>query len=247
MRRLSVVLLLLLTSLVLCGCDMHIDVLIHPDGTGTVAAELVELAENTDFIRRMPNMADYLNAWMDSLRQEGVLIDLSRRGNNEHIYLQRQTSSLAEMSSPPGLPAGVQTRTLAERQQEGDIVTYRYQVLVDTTSLYRVAPGANPDITSELHKQLNAVKATFSVTVPGRIVYTNANTVSANRATWNLQMNALTPIIVESQDTAQPAPRADSPVAPWIWSLAGMALVGGVVGLLVQMVQHWRARSRYGQ
>jgi len=243
MKRLSMAVLLLLTSFALCGCNMNIDVLIHPDGTGSIAAELVELAENTDFIRRMPNMADYLNAWMDSLREEGVLIDLSYRGDNEHIYLQRQVSSLAEMSSPPGLPAGVQTWTLAERQQEGNIVTYRYQVLVDTTSLYRVVPGANPDVTSELHKELNEVKATFSVTLPGRIVYTNANTVRANRATWNLAMNAVTPIIVESQDEMRPASRADSPVAPWMWGLAGVLLVGGVVGLLVQVVQHWRARS----
>jgi len=226
---------------------MNISVLIHPDGTASIATELVELAENTDFVRRMPNMAGYLDAWMDSLRQDGVLIDLSRRGENEHIYLQRRVSSLAEMSSPPELPTGVQTWTLAECQQEGDRANYRYQALVDTTSLYRVAPGADSSVTSELHKQLNEVKATFSVTLPGQIVYTNADTVRGNRATWNLQMNAVTSIIAESQADVTSSPRAGSLATRWMWALVGALLAGGLAAMVILAVRPWQRESRNGR
>ena len=243
MTRRLVTVLVLLMSVALCACDMSIDVVIHPDGTASIAAELVELAENTDFIRRMPNMADYLDAWIGSLRQAGVLIDFASRGDNEHIYLQRRVSSLEDVSAPLASPAGVQTWSLAERRQEGETVTYRYQGLVDTTSLYRVAPGANQDVTSELHKELNEVRATFSVTLPGRITYSNADVVQANRAVWSLPMNGVRSIIVESRDHAVPAARAGSAAPLWMWVLVGGLLVGGVAGLVLQAVNPRRART----
>jgi hypothetical protein len=236
MKRYAATLLFLFTVLTLCGCTIDINVIVHPDNTATISAEFVELAESTDFIRRIPNMADYLDAWMRSLREDGVLFDLSYEGEDEHIYMQRRVQNLRELSSPQELPGGVRTWTLAERTDEGQVATYRYCAVLDTTIFYGTAPGADANVTAEVHKQLDDVTMTYSVTLPGQITYTNADSVHYNRATWNVPMKALIEIVAESRAEASTPAQPGSQVPLGAWGVLGLLVGLGILGLLICLV-----------
>jgi len=243
MKGHSLLVLLVAATLALAGCSMDINVIVHPDDTATVGVETVEKAESTDFIRRMPNMGDYLDAWMQNLREEGVLFDRQYRGENEYIYLQRHVDSLEELSSPQELPNGVRAWTWVERQDQGRVATYRFRGILDTSVFYETAPGADSSVTAEMQKELNAMHMTYSVTLPGRIVYSNATRVRANRATWDVPMNAQTEIVVESQAERPAASVAERSAPLWAWAALGVLLAIGVLDLLVRLALHWRRQA----
>ena len=243
MRRLGLLLLLVMAALAATGCTMDVNVMIHSDDSATVGLEMVEAAENTDFLRRMPNMRDYLNAWMQNLREDGLLFDLHYAGTDEHIYLQRDLHSLDELSSPQELPSGVRAWTWVQRQDQGRMSTYHFRTIVDTSILYQTVAGADSNVTAEMQKELDAINMTYSVTLPGDIVYTNAPRVRGNRATWDVPMNSQIEIVAESQVERQAPAVAGRTVPTWAWAVLGALLVIGVLDLLLRLALHWRRRD----
>ena len=195
------VFLALLLGLILLtvGCTMDISTVIHPDGSGTVSVELSETIENIDFIRQMPNMADYLLAWQASLRKQGIMIDDTRQGDREYIFLQRRFYSLEELSSPVDLPGDVKAWIYAVSEQGTFETHYRFSAIVDTTGLYESAPGIDPNALREVHKLLDAMQMTYSVTLPGEILFSNADRQQGNKLAWDIRMNAFNEIKAESR------------------------------------------------
>jgi len=185
--------------LVATGCTMDISTVIHPDGSGTVSMSMSETTENSDFIRQIPNMADYLLAWQDSLRKQGIMIDDSRQGDREYIFMQRRFHSLKELSSPADLPGGAKAWVYATAEPRTFETTYRFSAIVDTTGLYESAPGIDSRALSEAHKELNKMQMTYSVTLPGEILFSNADRQRGNKLTWDMRMNAHNEIKAESK------------------------------------------------
>lgn len=185
--------------LLLPGCTMDVSTVINPDGSGTISVTLSQVAEDVDFIRQMPNMADYLNAWRDSLRKQGVLIDISRRGENEYIFLQNRFDDLDGISTPMDLPGDVKTWIAVTMDSTPFETVYRYAAVVDTTTLYQGSPGMDSRVQAEVVKELNQMQFTYSVILPGEITYTNATRQKANRMIWDIRMNAQNELKAESR------------------------------------------------
>jgi hypothetical protein len=178
---------------------MDVSTVINPDGSGTISVNLSETIENIDFIRRMPNMADYLNTWRDSLRKQGVLIDISQQGENEYVFLQNRFPDSEGISTPIDLPGDITTWIAASKDAASFETTYRYRAVVDTTAFYQAAPGIDPRIQAEVEKQLDQMQFTYSVTLPGEITYSNANRQKGNKLTWDMRMKAKNEIVAESR------------------------------------------------
>ena len=189
---------LIVAVLLLSGCTMDVSTVINPDGSGTISVNLSEVVENTEFIRKMPNMADYLNAWRDSLRKQGILIDISRQGETEHIFLQSRFEDLDGISTPVDLPGDIKTWIAVDMDSAPFETVYRYAAVVDTTALYQGAPGIDSRAQAEVEKRLNQMRFTYSVTLPGEITYTNASRQRGNKMTWDIGMNARNEIKAES-------------------------------------------------
>ena len=141
---------LIVIVLLLSGCTMDVSTVINPDGSGTISVNLSETIENTEFIRKMPNMADYLNVWRDSLRKQGILIDISRQGETEHIFLQSKFKDLDGLSTPVDLPGDIKTWIAVDMDSAPFETVYRYAAVVDTTALYQGAPGIDSTAQAEV-------------------------------------------------------------------------------------------------
>ncbi len=231
----------IVAGLLLSGCTMDVSTVINPDGSGTISVNLSEATENTDFMRRMPNMADYLNTWQDSLRKQGVLIDISRQGENEYIFLQNRFEDLEGISTPVDLPGDITTWIAVSMDSAPFETVYRYAAVVDTTTLYQAAPGIDSRAQAEVEKQLDQMLFTYSVTLPGEITYTNASRQKGNKMTWDIRMKAQNEIVAES--------RLRYDYRAKVIKATSGALAGGFVlslFLLIYGVVAYRSRTKGG-
>jgi hypothetical protein len=200
----------MLIALFLTGCTIEIATTVNPDGSGTVGVTFTDTQENINFLRQMPGMNDYFDAWQASMRGQGVLVDDSLIANQERIHLQNVFGSVNDLAqSTPGVSAE-RSWVYAQMSTEGADRVFRYSSSVDTTALYESAPGVDPNIASEARKQLDETKITYSVTLPGQVVFHNATRVIGNQLIWDVRMNDRNEIKAESRLAGQPSENLSS-------------------------------------
>jgi hypothetical protein len=200
-KRAARLLMLSVLLFTLSGCRMDISTIIHADGTGAMNVRFAEATENVDFLRQMPNMADYFRSWISDLRMQGMMVDESRQGQETVIFIQNRFASLDALATPLSGQEqdALQTWVYATRDDVGVHTTYRFSGAMDTTVFYRAASGIDSRAQAEVRKQLDQMSLTYSVTLPGKIVYSNADMVVGNRMTWKIKMNARNEMQAESR------------------------------------------------
>jgi hypothetical protein len=190
-----------LLMLGISGCRMDIATAINADGSGLMSVQLVETTENVNFIKQMPNMADYLFSWFADLREQGMMIAEWRQGKESVVFLQNRFASLDALSVAPisADQSSTTTWVYATRTESPKHTTFRFSGLLDTTTFYRVATGIDSQAQAEIRKQFDQMQITYSLVLPGEIVYSNADKIVGNRLTWNIKMNARTEMRAEAR------------------------------------------------
>ncbi len=181
------------------SCTVEISTVIRPDGTGVVSTVMSETTENVDFLRSIPNMQDYLGAWQASLREHGALIDVTRRGGREYTFVQTSFAGSDELGSQGAVPSGIRTWVHSTMSPSALGARYTYRAVVDAASLYEQRLPSDPNAQAEARKLLDAMKLTYSVTLPGTITYSNAQRATGSKLSWDLPMGARTEIMAESE------------------------------------------------
>ena len=232
--------LLALGIWLIAGCTIDISAVVNPDGTGTVSAAMIESVEKTDWLRQVPNMDAHLEVWKADLRANGIMVDDIRLGDTERVFLQSRFSSLEALGSTRTLPGGVSTWVYASAEEAPSETIYRYSAVLDTTSLYRASPDLQPAVLERIREQLRSMKITYSLTLPGELLYSNADRRHGNRVIWDIRMDEKNQIRAESRvihpaESSQPLHR--------VWLTLGVLAALFVVTILLTLAAYRRRRG----
>jgi hypothetical protein len=191
-----------LSALSLSGCEIHFTTTIRADGSGAVSTQLTESAENMNFLRQVPSMAGYLDAWAQSLRGQGILVDHTYLKASEEITFQRRFGSLAEFLKQGAESADQSSWVYVSRYTEGGETIYRYTALVDTRDFYKDVPGVNSSARDMILQEFNKISMQYSVILPGKIYFHNGAEMNGDAVTFKIPMNAVSQVVVESRAPA---------------------------------------------
>lgn len=194
----STILLFLGVSILMAGCTMDITTVINPDGSGLVTSSFTRAKEDIDFLREMPGMNEYMDAWISNLRQDGMFVENWIEGENETFFLQRVFGNLDDLSETQS-SEGPASWLYATKYTEGNFIVFRFMALVDTTAFYQVTEGLSSSAAEEIRKELDQAEMNYSLVLPGEIVYHNSIEVHGNRISWLLRMNDRNEIVAESR------------------------------------------------
>lgn len=196
-RALTLLCLFLIAGTV-AGCKMDINTMIDPDGSGLVTASLTRAKEDIDFIRKMPGMSGYLDAWAFNLRNDGMRVEDLVEGENETFFLQRTFGSLNELIENQLLSeSGTWVHVL--KYPEGNEQVFRFTALIDATILYSGLDELPSTAAEQIRQELDQAELSYSVVLPGKIVYHNAPIGQSQRLTWRLRVNDGNEIVAESR------------------------------------------------
>ena len=212
----SALALLLLFSISLTSCSLDMVTTIDEDGKGRVLTSICDKQETFEFLREMPNMADYLDNRIINFRAQGGMVEDTVDGEDECLILQNPFSGFGDITSESADEENgwvyVAMRDLGAEK------LYRFTALVDTTTLYEMSTTVNSTIQNEINNELDEVDFAYKVVMPGEIVYHNADNVEGNVAIWNIPMNDSREIVVESKvaiERNEEEMQQDSLVALW--------------------------------
>jgi hypothetical protein len=191
------IVLFLGTSLFMAGCTMNVTTVINSDGSGLVTSSFTRPKEDIDFLRQMPGMNEYIDAWISNMRQDGMVVENWLEGENENFFLQRAFGNLDDLSETQG-SEGPASWIYATKYAEGNSIVFRFMALIDTTAFYQVADGMSSSAAEEIRKELDQTIMSYSLVLPGEIVYQNSTSVQGNRVSWALRMNDRNAIVAES-------------------------------------------------
>lgn len=220
LASLAVVAAVVFSALSLSGCEIHFTTTIREDGSGTVSTRLTESTENMNFLRQVPSMAGYLDAWAQSLRSQGILVDHAYQKGSEEITFQRRFGSLAEFLKQGADSADQSSWVYVKRYSEGDEIVYRYIALVDTRDFYKDVPGVNSSARDMILQEFNKITMQYSVILPGKIYFHNGEELNGGAVTFKIPMNAVSQVVVESRAAAPGRGQA----ASWIPYIAAAVL-----------------------
>jgi hypothetical protein len=145
----------------------------------------------------MPGMNEYIDAWISNMRQDGMVVENWLEGENENFFLQRAFGNLDDLSETQG-SEGPASWIYATKYAEGNSIVFRFMALIDTTAFYQVADGMSSSAAEEIRKELDQTIMSYSLVLPGEIVYQNSTSVQGNRVSWALRMNDRNAIVAES-------------------------------------------------
>jgi len=192
------IVLFLGVSLFMAGCTMDMTTVINPDGSGLVTSSFTRAKEDIDFLRQMPGMNEYMDAWISNMRQDGMFVENWIEGENENFFLQRAFGNLDALSETQN-SEGPASWLYATKYKEGNFMVFRFMAIVDTTAFYQVADGMSSSAAEEVRKELDQTIMNYSLVLPGEIVYHNSTGAQSNRVSWALRMNDSNAIVAESR------------------------------------------------
>ena len=195
-----VIILALLITFSTSACEVHITTVISADNTGFVTTTLSETTDNMNYLKQVPGMEAYLESWKLSLRNQGMQLDQAVNGGQEYLTFQRIFGSLDDfMQSNQGLKVQPTWVYVTRTQESGDTV-FRYIALIDTRPFYANIPGIDPNAGSYIRQLFDQINMNYSVSLPGKVVYSNGQIGPANEVTWKLRMNDVNQVVVESRN-----------------------------------------------
>lgn len=236
---LFVIPLILLVSLT--SCEIHMETIVRRDGSVRVGTKIGESIENIDFLREIPGMQRYLSSWITQLRDDQVVIENFASGEKEYFYLQSSYPSLVEFSALDQdelSDSAPETWVYATSYQTETSDCFRYLALVNPQSLYTTPPNTDQAIIREMDKQIDQLEIKYHVTLPGQILYTNADQITGNRLKWPMATNEAHQVVAESCYH-----RLIRETMDWTWAWLGL----GGLGLVDVGLWTWALRRRKNQ
>ena len=229
------VLILLLVLLSLSACEIHIENLIKPNGSITTSIQIMEAAENVDFIRKIPGLDRYISSWIAGSRNDGSLIENWVEGEDEYFYIQQNYVDIDSLIQNDGSEEETESQTwvYVKSFSVGNESCYRYLAQVTPDLLYKVPEDTDSRVEKEIHKLVDDIDMTYGVTLPGRVLYSNSQNRFSNYLEWEIALRKNNELIAESCSYQPPVLQLD-----WIWvwlALGGLGLVD--IGLWVLVVR----------
>lgn len=200
--RVNIVSLVFIVGLGLfsAACSFDIVTVIDADGKGFVMTKICDDQETFEFLRKMPGFADYLSDRIINFRAQGGLVDDAIDVDEECLTFQNPFSGLGDISNFQSAESETRGWVFVDRREMAGENRYRLIGVVDTTIFYDFGETINSTIQNEMENELNKVPLTYTVVMPGRILYHNADDVDGRKATWNIDMNSAREIVIESTD-----------------------------------------------
>lgn len=189
--------LLIIGIILLTGCSVNIQTVVDTEGNGFVLTTVCEEISTFEFVRQITGIQEFLHDRITNYRSLGSAYENFVIDDKECITFQNPFSGLGNITDASE-SSDESSWVYITMQENGPLTTTRYTGLIDTTMLYEFYPSINPMIQSEMRKALDEVPLTFSVSLPGEIIYQNADFVDGQIAFWNIPMNASREIVVES-------------------------------------------------
>lgn len=177
------------------GCTLDVVTVVEDDGKGFVMTSICDVQENFDFFRQMPGMAEYLDNRILNFRAHGGMVENSITAGQECLNLQNPFSGFGDITSSDGGRGWI----YMDMRDMRDGTHYRFTALVDTTTLYEIDTSINTTVQNEINNELDSVSFTYTVVLPGEIVYHNADRVEGDKAIWDIPMNDSREIVLESK------------------------------------------------
>ncbi len=196
-KIISPILTLILITFLTSACELNIKTSLNPDGSGAILTSLIDTKENMEFFRKVPGLKGYLESWKKSLRGSGLLVDHIDYGQTEEILFQKSFGSLEELSKV-SKDSGQASWVFAEKYADGDVMVYRFFATIDTAGFFEKIPGMDSNVQSMMNKEMNQLTLRYDVEMPGMVVYHNGQELIGNQVTWQLKMNEINHILVES-------------------------------------------------
>lgn len=227
----KIIALLLVVVFKMTGCTLNIHTVVDLDGQGLVITEVCEDVEIFEFIRQTPDMKEFLLDSITNFRNLGLFYEDLIVGNQECFTFQNPFSGLGNIADASGAD-DESSWVYVSMREKGLMVTTRYTGLIDTRKLYDFYPTISPLIQTEMRKALDEVPLKFSVSLPGEVVYHNADYLEDQIAYWQIPMNGSREVVIESVTTRSELEESD--VVPdenfvhFNWEAVKWLIVGAV-------------------
>lgn len=237
-------LLLVVMIFFLSACEFQIEHIVKPDGSVSASVQIVESAENVDFLRKLPGLDRYISTWIAQNRELGLSVENWVEGEREHFYIQQDHPDIKTF-----LENEIDDEQEAERSwvyvrsySMEDETCYRYMAQVSPEVFYDVPEGTDSMVSRGMESLIDEIDMQYGVTLPGRLIYTNSQSQTNNRALWKLNLKKANTIIAESCSYVAPVEQVD-----WRWVWVGLAGVGLVdISLWILVIRKYLIQRKNG-
>jgi hypothetical protein len=192
------VIALVLVLYLLSGCELNIETVINRDQSGTLSISIRESQENFDFFREIPGMTDYFESMWAQLRDQGMLVEILKDGQQEEIFIQERFGGFQALMSQSIQASQADTWVYVREYQTDHFSIIRYMANIDTSSLISDDVEMEAAISNEIQKLLNEIEFKYRVIMPDATTYQNGIQENDYQAAWQPRMNDVNQIVVES-------------------------------------------------
>lgn len=232
-RKKQSLLLFIFLMFILSACEIQIEHIIKSDGSVKASFQMVESAENVDFLRKLPGLNRYISTWIAQNRELGLSVENWVEGEREYFYIQQNYLDIHAFLDPESEDEEETEKSwvFVKSYSVGDETCYRYFAQVSPEFFYDVPEDTDAMISNAMEDMVDEIDMQYGVTLPGRLIYTNASSQSNTRALWTLNLKKANVLIAESCGQVAPVKQID-----WLWvwiGLAGVALLDVSLWILV--------------
>lgn len=230
---------LILLGLGLSACEIHMQTEVKPDGQVITSIQLQEKTEDVDFLRKIPGLDGYIRAMMAQMRLSSSQIENWVADEQEYFFVQHEYPDIQtfQQGSEEHNPEQASWVYL-HAYPLGNETCYRFQGLISPEIFYEIPEATDWTVLSAFGDLVDDIEMTYSLILPGRLIYSNADTTIANRSEWDVDMREQNTLIAESCYISQATAGID-----WRWgwlAIGGGALVVIALWLFVvqKMIRH---------
>lgn len=234
---LSVVLILL--GLGLSACEIHMQTEVKPDGRVITSIQLQEKTEDVDFLRKIPGLDGYIQSMMAQMRLSSSQIENWVADEQEYFFIQHEYPDIQTFQQRSEEPNPEQASWVyLHAYPLGNETCYRFQGLISPEIFYEIPEATDWTVLNAVGDLVDDIEMTYSLILPGRLIYSNAESTNANRSEWDVDMREQNTLIAESCYVNQAMSGID-----WRWgwlAIGGGALVVIALWLFVvqKMIRH---------
>lgn len=197
-KKKHIIVSILLLLFVLSGCELRIETVVKQDHSGTISLSIRESTENFDFAREVPGMADYFESFWAQLRDQGMLVEMMKSDQQEEIFIQNEFGGFQQLMSQSVQADQSDTWIYVQEFQTDHFSVIRYFANIDTSSMISENLEVDASISSQIDTLLKEIDFSYSVIMPTTLTYHNGEQKNPYKAEWQLQMNDVNQIVVET-------------------------------------------------
>ncbi len=216
----------LMATMFLGGCEIVIHTSVNRDGSGTVNTRVITGTDSMEELMGLPNADAFIESWIASQEQSGLTVD--RTANQ--LKVDRSFSSLEEFGAGSDAMQGSWSRLGSVDLPDGRHVFF--MASFETSTVYPDSPEEGADTTAydKLREEIDASTLRYELELPGTVLGANSDSAGV----WEIPMGGRRFLFSESltgtsdaDSRLVAAQRVWEGVVRWLFAIAaGLAVFG---------------------